>query len=492
MRAVAFAVLATAVVLVGAADARAARFEVTNTNNAGPGSLRAAIDQANATAGAPHEIDATGVTGTIRLGTALATLTADVSILGPGAPLLTVRRDSDLEFRIFTINGPTVQLDGLTMSNGYLPTGSGGGAANLAGALTIRQSVVSGNVAQRGGGVYVAAGTATISRSTISGNTARYTSGGGSGGGGIYNLAALTVVNSTVSGNATGGSRGGGIVTGGNELTTIANSTFADNAGSANVYHGSSGQPLMTLRSTLVADQRTGLPNCQTAGNATITSTGYNLADDDACRFSQATDQQNADPLLGPLAGNGGPTPTHALPQGSPAVDRGDADTLTVDQRGLPRPYDFPAVANAAAGDGADVGAFELQAPGAEPPAGPPVDDVVTLLLRGKRLAMNRRRVVRVGATCPHAEQSSPCRGTVTLRTRTRVRFGGRERLVVLATGRFSLSAGETARVRLTLSRRKAQLVRARPGARRTVAIARVRDAAGNRATVTKRMRVVV
>jgi hypothetical protein len=72
------------------------------------------------------------------------------------------------------------------------------------------------------------------------------------------------------------------------------------------------------------------------------------------------------------------------------------------------------------------------------------------------------------------------------------MRFGGRARLVVLATGRFSLSAGETARVRLRLSRRKAGLVRARARARRVVAIARVRDAAGNRATVRKRMRIVV
>ena len=95
-----------------------------------------------------------------------------------------------------------------------------------------------------GGGVFVSESPgSTIERSTIAGNTATYTSGGGSGGGGINNLAALTLTNSTVSGNTTGGARGAGIVTGGNKLTAISNSTFADNGGSANIFAGSSGEP---------------------------------------------------------------------------------------------------------------------------------------------------------------------------------------------------------------------------------------------------------
>ena len=63
------------------------------------------------------------------------------------------------------------------------------------------------------------------------------------------------------------------------------------------------------------------------------------------------------DPLLGPLQDNGGPTPTHALLPGSPAIDAGAPALLgTLDQRGLPRAQDGD-------GDGKglpDIGAFEV------------------------------------------------------------------------------------------------------------------------------------
>ena len=68
----------------------------------------------------------------------------------------------------------------------------------------------------------------------------------------------------------------------------------------------------------------------------------------------------NVNPLLGPLADNGGPTKTHALLPGSPALDAGDpAITTGVDQRGLPRVVDGDAVSGARI----DIGAFESQAP---------------------------------------------------------------------------------------------------------------------------------
>jgi hypothetical protein len=68
-----------------------------------------------------------------------------------------------------------------------------------------------------------------------------------------------------------------------------------------------------------------------------------------------------ADPLLGPLADNGGPTQTMALGAGSPAIDAGSAFGLATDQRGQPRPFVFAALAHP--GDGSDIGAFELQGP---------------------------------------------------------------------------------------------------------------------------------
>jgi hypothetical protein len=72
---------------------------------------------------------------------------------------------------------------------------------------------------------------------------------------------------------------------------------------------------------------------------------------------NNTTDLIGVDPLLGPLQDNGGPTWTHALLAGSPAIDAGDpAGAPSEDQRGVPRPQ----------GPGVDIGAFEYQYP---PPA---------------------------------------------------------------------------------------------------------------------------
>src|SRR5262249_6109309 len=75
-------------------------------------------------------------------------------------------------------------------------------------------------------------------------------------------------------------------------------------------------------------------------------SEGYNLSSDNSCTafFTQTGDLNNANPQLGPLATNGGPTPTHLPKSGSPAIDaiplgaNGWGTSLTIDQRGAPRP----------------------------------------------------------------------------------------------------------------------------------------------------------
>jgi hypothetical protein len=116
------------------------------------------------------------VTGTINLASALPNLTRSVSIQGPGADLLTVRRDSGGNYCIFTVNGGlTVSISGLTIANGSNSSrdyGVGGGISN--------------------------SGTLTISNSTITGNTAP---GYASAGGGIFNEGTLIVSNSTIAGN---------------------------------------------------------------------------------------------------------------------------------------------------------------------------------------------------------------------------------------------------------------------------------------------------
>src|SRR5262249_30614937 len=106
-----------------------------------------------------------------------------------------------------------------------------------------------------------------------------------------------------------------------------------------------------------------------------FTSVGFNLASDAAGGddttgpgglLDVASDRRNTDPLLGPLQRNGGPTDTHALLPGSPAVDQGKRDTIatlgdTTDQRGFSRSIDDATIADAADGDGSDVGALEAQ-----------------------------------------------------------------------------------------------------------------------------------
>ena len=98
-----------------------------------------------------------------------------------------------------------------------------------------------------------------------------------------------------------------------------------------------------------------------------LVSLGYNLiGDGDSVTITPMIGDQIGtrampiDPLLGPLADNGGPTQTHALLPGSPAIDRGGpVSGLTTDQREFPRPLDDPAIAPPEGGDNSDIGAVE-------------------------------------------------------------------------------------------------------------------------------------
>lgn len=94
-----------------------------------------------------------------------------------------------------------------------------------------------------------------------------------------------------------------------------------------------------------------------------VNSVGFNISDDDSCDFTQSTDLVNTNPNLGPLANNGGFTPTFLPNPGSPVLDTG-GDCQAEDQRGLPRPAD----GNDDGATRCDRGSVEVQ-----PPAPPPV-----------------------------------------------------------------------------------------------------------------------
>ena len=241
------------------------------------------------------------------------------------------------------------------------------------GTLTVVESLISGNVAGDVGGGLHNDGVATVVRSAVDGNAA------GSAGAGINNLERLVLAESTVSGNSTAIGRGGGISNsadaelvsttlsgntagfGGGAVAnfggaTLTNVTISDNAATrqAGAILNDEGSTV-TLTNSIVANSTGG--NCGGAGS--FASDGHNLEDADTCGLTAEGDLTDTEPLLGALADNGGPTQTHALLAGSPAVDAGDDSRCPpTDQRGASRPADGN-------GDGTavcDIGAHELGA----------------------------------------------------------------------------------------------------------------------------------
>src|SRR5262249_53519644 len=134
------------------------------------GSLRYALTQA-----ADNDHITFGVTGTINLTGALPSLAHSISIDGPGAAQLTVRRDTGGSYRIFTVaSGATVSISGLSITNGYNGSSFDGGGIENLGTLTVSDCTISGNMnesAYGGGGIYND-GTLTVSNCMISGNIA--------------------------------------------------------------------------------------------------------------------------------------------------------------------------------------------------------------------------------------------------------------------------------------------------------------------------------
>jgi len=252
-----------------------------------------------------------------------------------------------------------VSLTNSTVS-GNVTTGngaSGGGINARLGDVSLTNSTVSGNTVDRtanGGGIETRYGDVSLTNSTVSGNRIVGSATNFSGrGGGISGAGDITLTSSTVSGNTAAGI-GGGIFQAGysSSFVTIENSIVAGNT--ANLFDPdlrlSLGVATLTINHSLIG-----------ATDLTITGTGNQIGS----TFSPI------DPLLGPLADNGGPTQTHALLPGSPAIDAGNTTTESEDQRGLMRVVDLPDSTNAATSNGVDIGAFERQLD--EPLQAPPV-----------------------------------------------------------------------------------------------------------------------
>jgi hypothetical protein len=227
----------------------------------------------------------------------------------------------------------------VTRGTPYVRRG-GGIALNGYATSHLSRTTISGNSSAIGGGIYAGGNQELrISDSTISGNSAS-DAGGGLFLNGVYlsvpySAYPLELNNSTVTANSSTGSRGGGgIVDLHVPLFGISDFESSIVAGNSNA----------VASATYDADLATSTPGITGARNLIVAASGVELP----------PDTLSADPLLGPLQDNGGPTPTHALLEGSPAIDGGNnVDGLAFDQRG----DGFPRVSGAAA----DIGAFELQ-----------------------------------------------------------------------------------------------------------------------------------
>ncbi|MGZ0173589.1 MAG: S8 family serine peptidase, partial [Planctomycetales bacterium] len=305
----------------------------TTVDGVSAGTLRAAVQAANAEAGLNTIALQTGETYVIDIAGAGedASATGDLDITD-GDGLIIRGNGATIEVvggvdRIFDVQmGGMLTLFDVTIKGGNV-SGDGGGVRNNGGTLTIESSLLTENAAINGGAL-ASSGTTTVINTTISGNSA-------TNGAGIDHAAGTLLVSSVTIADNSATSTGGG----------IRSSASAQ------------------LQNTLIADNTASSSDPDTSG--TFTSNGHNLIGSlgSAAGIINETSGDQAgtsgtpiDPVLGELKDNGGFTFTHRLLPGSPAIDAGDnALAPGVDQRNITRPID----ANRTGTPTVDTGAHE-------------------------------------------------------------------------------------------------------------------------------------
>jgi hypothetical protein len=303
---------------------------VTNTNDTtNNSSLRACVIWANAVAGTDTITVPAGTytltiagTGEDAANTGDLDITDDVIINGH-ATNATIVNGNSLD-RVFDILGADVTMTNLTIQGGDVTADGAGVAIDATGSLTMTHSTVSGNTTTAdGGGIATAGGSVDLTNVTLSVNTADQ-------GGGLDCAGSCTLTNVTVTSNIAP-TNGDGLRLQGGGAATVVNSIVANNLSA-------------------------GATECDGAA-VSLTSNGYNISSDASCDFTSTGDQENTDPSLGALQDNGGPTFTHAIADGSRALDAGDSTVCVgpdnnTDQRGSARPL----------GVSCDIGSYEAAA----------------------------------------------------------------------------------------------------------------------------------
>ena len=287
---------------------------------------------------------------------------------------------------VFTATGVVTLTESTLSGNQTTGDGSaGGGILVNTGTLNLLSSAVVGNqtegVSSWGGGIRTYTGDVNLQNSTVSGNS---TEGDGSNGGGIHSYAGdISVVNSTISGNSAIDADGGGLWFN-RSTVSIINSTITGNSasgegGGLSIFRGDNDE-VLTIRNSIIAgnsDNGTApdfeapdnpsinlvVSNSLIGDNTSTTLVAAAVGSPDANGNLVGTTSSLIDPLLGPLQDNGGPTQTHALLAGSPAIDAGD-NALAVDANGDPLINDQRGSGFDRIFDGTvDIGALESGAP---------------------------------------------------------------------------------------------------------------------------------
>lgn len=333
-------------------------------NISGNCTFRAAIREHNASLGGANTLILPSNTYRLLFAPKPRVFRGSLTIIGEGASTTII--DGGGFDTVLGIYSASVNISGVTVTHGgygglsvwsdaslnlkdsVVIENFGGGITNL-GVLVINNSTISYNAAIIGGGI-TNSGNLSISNSTIHNNTATHGAGIAqvftvSQTGSSTGSAALT--NVTISAN-TAADMGGGIVnSGANATMVLMNTTISNNSATSGggIFND---RGTITLKNTIIANTSQG-GNC--GGAPILSSTGHNLSSDNTCNLGSTGDRVGINPNLASLSDTGGITLTHALLQGSPAIDAGDPTFFpATDQRGITRPQ----------GMRSDIGAYEL------------------------------------------------------------------------------------------------------------------------------------
>ena len=325
---------------------------MSNVNDSGAGSLRSAIINTAPEGSITFAANLSGQTITLTSGQLVlnTNVTIDASTLVNGISI-----DGNASNRIFEVDaGANVVLNTLTLTNGYLPGWSDmGGAIINYGTLAVTNCTLAGNsvVIWGAGGAIHNQGQLSLSGCTLFANTGAF-------GGAIDNNAVCTLKNCTFFGNSATNGNGGAIENDNHATLKILHCTFSGNntIGGGGAIDGYNLSQIYITNCIMAANVGFG-NDIYNYSDSTVTFGGSNivqaLVSDGLVVGSNSILAVN--PLLGPLADNGGRTLSQSLQDGSPALNAGvnsAALGLATDQRGQSR----------MSGSAVDIGAVEMQA----------------------------------------------------------------------------------------------------------------------------------